>query len=58
MKAKSAERGCLPVLVAVICASSGYGAELFAIATEGLWRKLILQRYRWQNVSKNSQGGL
>lgn len=43
----------LPVLVAIICASSGYGAELLAIATESLWRELILQRYRWQNVSKN-----
>lgn len=43
----------LPVLVAIICASSGYGAELLAIATESLWRELILQRYRWQNVSRN-----
>lgn len=33
----------IPVLVTVVCASGRYGAELLAIATEGLRGELVLQ---------------
>lgn len=35
----------VPVLVAVVCASCRYGAELLAIATEGLRGELVLQTH-------------
>lgn len=39
----------LPVLVAVVGAVSGNGAQLFAITAQSLWRELIL----WEKQTNN-----